>query len=78
MKLTLKVEDIRVGDRVDLLDGESGFLYISPADFPNIEFEFALVIGVDRETEDCVAIDYEGIDQVGYPVGTELIVWRER
>ncbi|MFP3637546.1 hypothetical protein [Paraburkholderia sp. SIMBA_054] len=64
----LAVETLRVGDRVDLkscpfLKGHS-----------SADFEYAVVESVERETPDCVAVGYEDIDVVGYPVGTRLTV----
>jgi hypothetical protein len=62
-----KVEDLQVGDKVDL----TSCPYLSK--HPTAEFELAVVEDVAHET-DCIAVSYEGIDQIGYPVGTELIV----
>jgi hypothetical protein len=62
------VTDLKPGDRVDL--ESCPFLHSHPSAF----FEYAVVGGVERETEDCVRIDYEGIDSIGYPVGTFLVV----
>jgi len=36
------------------------------------EFEYATVEAVERETEGCVAVSYEGIDTVGYSPDTKL------
>lgn len=30
-------------------------------------FEYGLVVGVERETADCVRIDIEGVDSFGFP-----------
>lgn len=62
------VEDLALGDLIDLescpyLKGHS-----------SAPFEFAQVAHVERETQDCVVIGYEGIDHIGYPVGTVLQV----
>jgi len=75
MILTLKVEDIRAWDRVDLMSDPLEF--VSLEEFPIIEYEYIRVISAEEEMEGCVTIDFEGIDQVVYPVGTELIVYRE-
>lgn len=42
--------------------------------YPSAPYEFATVAAVERETADCVLVSYEGIDSVGYPVGTKLEV----
>lgn len=62
------VEDLVVGNRVDLtscpyLKGHS-----------SADCEYALVAHVERETPDCVVVGYEGIDHIGYQVGTVLQV----
>ena len=66
----IPVEDIRVGDLVDL--ESCPFL----KDDPCAEFELAKVYAVKRGTANCVTISYEGMyegmDKVGYDVGTKL------
>ncbi|MBN3760919.1 hypothetical protein [Burkholderia sp. Ac-20365] len=62
------VETLRIGDQVDLQS--CPFL----KDHAAAEFEFAVVESIERETVDCVSVGYEGIDVVGYPVGTSLKV----
>lgn len=63
-----KVEDLVVGNRVDLVS--CPFL----KNHPSAASEYGLVAHVEQETPDCVAIGYEGIDHIGYPVGTILQV----
>lgn len=63
-----RVEDLVVGDRVDL----ESCPYLSSHN--SAKFEYAEVAFVERETRDCVVIGYEGIDHIGYPVGTVLTV----
>ena len=64
------VQDLKVGDRVDLKT--CPYLSIS---VPNIADNLFGVVGkVTRETPDCIAIWYDDIDCVGYPVDTELLV----
>lgn len=41
---------------------------------PSAPFEYAEVTSVDRETDDRVVVDYEGIATLGYPVGQKLKV----
>ena len=41
---------------------------------PSAASEYGLVARVERETPECVVIGYEGIDHIGYPVGTVLQV----
>lgn len=63
-----RVEDLVAGSRVDLLS--CPFL----KNHPMADSEYALVAHVERETPECVVVDYDGIDSVGYPVGTVLQV----
>jgi hypothetical protein len=65
-----KVSEIQVGDFVDL----DSCPYVNREDHPVIEFEWIEVAGVERETDDCIAISFEGIDQVGYHPDTILEV----
>lgn len=67
-----KVEELVVGNLVDL--ESCPFL----KEHPSAKSEFAVVVHTERETDDCVVIGYEGIDQVGYPVGTTLRVRQPR
>jgi hypothetical protein len=62
------VENLKAGDLVDL--ESCPFLKDEPTAFS----EYAEVSFVERETEDCVLVGYEGIDHVGYALGTELLV----
>lgn len=62
------VEDIGIEDRIDL----SSCPYMNK--HPMAEFEYGLVVHTERETENCIVLGYEGIDHVGYPVGTQLAV----
>ncbi|MDR5799240.1 MULTISPECIES: hypothetical protein [Caballeronia] len=64
----LTVEALLTGDRVDLRS--CPFLRTRAT----VEFEYAVVESVVRETPDCVAVAYEDIDVVGYRVGTKLKV----
>lgn len=62
------VTEIREGMLVDL---ESCPYYRM---LPSAPYELALVVGVERETDDCVRVDYDGIGSAGYPIGTVLNV----
>ena len=64
----VKVEDLVEGDRVDL--ETCPFL----KELPTAQMEWAIVTNVTQETPMCVAVDYEGIDRVGYLKGTTLRV----
>jgi hypothetical protein len=60
----IRAADINVGDLIDL---ESD-LYADPNhDQTPFEFLFMEVAGVERETPDCVRIDFEGWDSCGFP-----------
>jgi hypothetical protein len=63
-----KVEDLAVGNRVDL----TSCPYLK--NHSSADCEYALVVYVERETPDCVVVGYEGIDHIGYQVGTVLQV----
>ena len=64
--ISKKVEDLAVGNRVDL----TSCPYLK--NHPSADCEYALVADVERETPDCVVVGYEGIDHIGYQVGTVL------
>ena len=66
VQTTKLVENLLVGDRVDL---KSCPLL---KEHPSADFEYGLVAHVERETAECIVIGYEGIDHIGYPVGTVL------
>lgn len=64
----VNVADIGPGDRVDLqnapgCDGES---------FISAEFEYARCIGSERETADCIRLDFEGFPSVGFDPSVSL------
>lgn len=56
---------LSVGDMVDL----EGDAFADPDCDPGSAFdcEYAVVCSVKRETDDCVAIGFEGFDLVGFP-----------
>ena len=62
MKTTeiVKVSELMEGDRVDL----ESCPYLNK--YPSAEFEYAEVVEIKKERNDCIAVTYEGIDQVGY------------
>jgi len=64
----VRVENLHPGDRVDLLSCP----YLKTD--PSAEFEWAVVDAVIRETDNCVVVIYDSLDEVGYPVGTVLKV----
>jgi hypothetical protein len=61
-----QVETLIVGNLVDL----TSCPYLKR--HSSADFEYARVVYVQRESLDCVVIGYEGIDHIGYPVGTVL------
>lgn len=63
-----KVEDITEGELVDL----ASCPYLKDSEIA--KYEYGRVSFVERESQACTVIGYEGIDHVGYPAGTELIV----
>ena len=66
--MKVKVENLKVDDRVDL----ASCPYLKG--HASAPFEYAVVEAVEQETPGCVAVSYEGIDTVGYPTGTEVEV----
>lgn len=66
--ISKKVEDLAVGNRIDL----ASCPYLKS--HSSADCEYALVAHVERETPDCVVVGYEGIDHIGYQVGTVLQV----
>ena len=66
--IIVPVEILKEGDLVDL----DSCPYLS--EHPSAQFEYAQIVDVALESPECVAITYEGIDQVGYPSGTFLKV----
>ena len=64
---TLKpISELRCGDLVDL----QGDKYADQAsDKPALEFEYATVCYIERETPDCIAIGFDGFDLIGFPPG---------
>lgn len=63
-----KVEELVLGNRVDLQSCPYLKNHASAAS------EYGRVAHAERETEHCIVIGYEGIDHIGYPVGTLLKV----
>lgn len=63
---TKAVEDLVPGDKVDL-EGDS---FADPdRDNPFLACEYVEVTEVKQETPNCVAVTFEGFDQVGFPRG---------
>jgi len=62
---------LRVGDLVDLAEDP----FADPdGDDPALQIEYAVVCEISRETEDCIAIGFEGLDIIGFPPGHILLV----
>ena len=59
------VRDLRIGDRVDL----EADTFADPAHDPHspFQFEFEVVAGVERETDDCTRVDFESGFSCGFP-----------
>lgn len=72
MTKPVKVSDINEGDLVDL--ESCPYLSQSEEHQAVVEFEYGVVDYVCRETADCIAIGYQGIDVIGYLLGTVLQV----
>jgi len=64
------VENLKEGDLVDL----EGDRYADQAGCnPLFECELMPVTHVERETDNCVTVYFEGFDMVGFPVGHPLL-----
>ena len=68
--VVISVLEIGAGDRVDLegapgCDGDS---------FIGAEFEFAVCIGAERESPDCVRLDFADLPSVGFDTAVSLPV----
>jgi hypothetical protein len=72
------VTELRPGDRVDLqLDAiadaggwaavENGESWIANTSHPEWEFEWEVVAAVERETADCIRVDFESGFSCGFP-----------
>ena len=63
----IKVEEVQVGDILDL----EGVPYLDPDD-QYWEFLYGVVCGVERETPDCIRLDFEETDSIGLPPDLEV------
>lgn len=71
--MTLSAADVQVGDLVDL----EGDQFAAGADKANVfECELQQVVHVERETDACVAIGFDGVDIIGFPVDHKMKVER--
>lgn len=59
-----KISELKPGDAVDL----EGDKYADPErDHPAYEYEYQIVFEIERETADCIRVDFDG-ESVGFPV----------
>ena len=66
-----KAEAVKPGQVVDL----EGDRYAETADGAEVlAYEYVEVADVERETPDCVRVDFEGFDSIGFPAGHLLKV----
>lgn len=74
MQTTQASSDLRPMNVTDLVPGALVDLTTCPylKSHAMAPYEYGQVTDVDRETPECVAVSYEGIDTVGYPVDTVL------
>ena len=59
-----RVDQLRIGDRVDLQDDPIA----DPDGRPEFECEFEVVSETERETDDCIRVDFESGFSCGFPV----------
>jgi hypothetical protein len=59
----MKVKDLRPGDLVDL----EGDKYADPNNNPTFQCLYAMVIDTKRESRECIAVEFDGFDVVGFP-----------
>ena len=65
------VEKLKIGDWVDLQHDR----YADPTGAnPLLELAYQQVYHLEQETAECVAVDFEGFDTVGFPTGHQLRV----
>lgn len=58
------IEQLQIGDLVDL----AGDQYADPhRSTPWLDYQFAEVVEIERETDYCIAVSFEGFDIVGFP-----------
>lgn len=62
------VTELTAGMRVDL----EGDPFATGEAFVSAEFEYAIVCGTERETPDCVRVDFEDLPSIGVPPGHQL------
>lgn len=64
-----RVDQLRPGDRVDLEGDAIADPYENPEDseHPEFQFEFERVLEVERETPDCIRVDFESGFSCGFP-----------
>jgi hypothetical protein len=69
-EVSLCVLDIKPGDRVDL----KGVYAEDSTDANAAEFEYGRVIGAERETDDCMRLDFENFTSFGFEAWRDLPV----
>ncbi|TPI86404.1 hypothetical protein [Mesorhizobium sp. B2-8-9] len=64
------ISELRVGDRCDL----EGDIFADPifdastiSEHPEFQFEFETVLAIERETSDCIRVDFESGFSCGFP-----------
>jgi hypothetical protein len=59
-----RVDQLKIGQRVDL----EGDIFADAGDsHPEFEFEFERVAAIERETDDCIRVDFESGFSCGFP-----------
>jgi hypothetical protein len=57
------ITNLRPGDRIDL----EGDAYADNGEHPEFEFEYETVLATERETPNCVRVDFESGFSCGFP-----------
>ncbi len=62
-----RVDALRIGDRVDLEDDAIADPDKANGDHPEFMFEFQIVAEIERESDDCICLTFEGGFVCGFP-----------
>lgn len=60
-----RIKDLKPGDRVDLQNDR----FADPEQSDKFAYEYETVSGRERETKDCLRVDFESGFSCGFPIG---------
>jgi hypothetical protein len=68
----IKASDVAEGDMIDLEHVPEP--YVRDEDREHVyQYEYAVVVGVERETADCIRVDFD-TTSIGFPLDFELMM----